>query len=112
MSFYNLRPKGTCTNLTDMEIYYCSSSYYAGEEFNRYFNIYAKELYYYAKSLPNGDAFVNELDELCEKFYDIIYRAVEKGEIKLFYTKEECDKPGYAPYEKDLKLIYDRFLPL
>lgn len=51
------------------------------------------------------------MNALVEKFYNIMYDKINKGEIKYSYKKEDCN--GYPSiYEKDIKKIYDLFLPM
>lgn len=111
MAFYNLRERTGSVNLTDFEAYYDSNGRIA-YCLNYHFRVDFHSAYYFAKSLGNkGDEFINDLDKLREDFYNIMFSKLEKGEIQYSYKKEDCN--GYPPiYEKDIKKIYDLFLPM
>lgn len=111
MAFYNLRERTGSVNLTDFEAYYDINGRIA-YCLNYHFRVDFHSAYYFAKSLGNkGDEFINDLDKLREDFYNIMFSKLEKGEIKYSYKKEDCN--GYPPiYEKDIKKIYDLFLPM
>ena len=111
MAFYNLRERSGSVNLTDFEAYYDNNGR-IDYCLNYHFRVDFHSAYYFSKSLGNkGDEFINDLDKLREDFYNIMFSKLEKGEIKYSYKNEDCN--GYpAIYEKDLKKIYDIFLPM
>lgn len=111
MPYYNLRERTGSANLTDFEAYY--DVYDRGDYYLKYhFRVEFYAVYYFAKSLGNkGDEFINDLDALIDKSYDALHDKINKGEIKYSYKKEDCDE--YPPiYKKDIKKIYDLFLPM
>lgn len=112
MAFYNLRERSSSVNLTDFEAYYNHYELNAPYKLSYHFNVDFHAVYYFAKSLGDkGDEFINDLDKLREDFYNTMFSKLEKGEITYSYKNEDCN--GYpAIYEKDLKKIYDIFLPM
>lgn len=110
MAFYNLRTKFDNKDLTDFEIYYYCEN---GKEYTLkyYFRVDFYHTYHFAKGLENGDKFIEELDLLRASFYDFVYQNISKNKIKLLYTKEELGNEYPVKYDKDLKIIYDWFLP-
>lgn len=116
MAFYNLRSSDGKFEFTDWEVYY-----YRGDVNDKYdlkypYNTFVLDIYKYARILAQkyGEEkalqFVEELNELEGKFNDFIFDSICSGKIKYCYGK---DAGGYpAVYDKDLKIIYDYFLPL
>lgn len=112
MAFYNLRERSGSVNLTDFEAYYSHDESNDPYKLSYHFRVEFHAVYYFAKSLRDkGDEFINDLKKLREDFYNIMYDKINKCEIAYSYKKEECT--GYpAVYEKDVKKIYDLFLPM
>lgn len=112
MAFYNLRERSSSVNLTDFEAYYDYSEYCGYRHLQYHFNVYFDAVYYFAKSLGDkGDEFINDLKKLREDFYNIMYDKMNKCEIADCYYKSNC-KDYNSPCEKDIKKIYDIFLPM
>ena len=110
MAFYNLRERSNSKDLTDFSIYYYSEN---GKDYHlKYsFSVDFYQVYHFAKNLKDGDKFVEELDLLRCSLYDFIFNNVSNNKIKYLYTEEELGDEYPAKYDKDLKIIYDWFLP-
>lgn len=117
MAFYNLRSSDGKFEFTDWEVYY-----YRGDVNDKYvlkypYNTFVLDIYKYARILAQkyGEEkalkFVEELNELEGKFNDFISDSLCFGKIKYCYGKDAGDTYP-AIYDKDLKIIYDYFLPL
>lgn len=112
MPYYNLRERTGSANLTDFEAYYDYSEYCSYSHLQYHFNVYFDAVYYFAKSLGDkGDEFINDLKKLRDDFYNIMYDKINKCEISDCYYKSNC-KDYNSPCKKDIKKIYDIFLPL
>ena len=111
MPYYNLRERTGSANLTDFEVYYTSDSS-KGYRLEYHFRVNFQAVYYFAKTLGNkADEFIDDLAKLDDDFYDIMFSKLEKGEIRPYYSKADCE--GFKPpYENDKKKVYDIFLPM
>ena len=117
MAFYNLRSSDGKFEFTDWEIYYYQESTNDNYILKYPYYIYVVDTYKYARILAQkyGEEkalqFVEELNELKDKFFDFIYDNIHDEKIKHIYEKGAGDTYP-SVYEKDLKIIYNYFLPL
>ena len=75
-----------------------------------YFDLYLKPTYSYAKSLSDGDLFIEQLTKLREDLYDFFINCREKKIISTKITDKDY-KICLKKMDEDKKTIENWFLP-